>query len=54
MDYMKWWFVVSTTGLLCLMAFNLVEWTRGLEILGRLVDLFTGFQGLFETNIVYT
>lgn len=43
------WFVVSTIGLLGLMAFNLIEWTRGLEILERLVDLFMGFQGMFET-----
>ena len=48
MDHLKLWFVVLAGSLLALMVLDIVDWNRGLEILGRLVDAFVAFQGMFD------
>ena len=52
MDHLKLWFVVSAGSLLALMVLDIVDWNRGLEILGRLVDVFVAFQGMFDRKFL--
>ena len=52
MDRLKLWFVVSAGSLLALMALDIIDWNRGLEILGRLVDVFVAFQGMFDRKFL--
>ena len=52
MDHLKLWFVVSAGSLIALMAFDIVDWNRGLEILRRLVDVFVAFQGMFDRKVL--
>ena len=52
MDCLKLWFVVSAGSLIALMAFDIVDWNRGLEILGRLVYVFVAFQGMFDRKVL--
>ena len=52
MDCLKLLFVVSAGSLIALMAFDMVDWSRGLEILRRLVDVFVTFQGMFDRKVL--
>ena len=41
-------------GLLILMAFELVPWNRGMELLAKLVECFVMGQGMCDRNVLFS
>ena len=52
MDPLHLWFVVSARSLIVLMAFDIVDWNWGLEILGRLANVFVAVQGMCDRKVM--